>query len=609
MGGTMGEEYERALEAFLVGRYLKENGLSETLEYFLKETPVKMVPKMPEDMQSLSHILKAFRRDRDELKEKRRRIKQFEEILNLLFKELQDVYNFRSSSNANSSCTPPADQCAGNTLIVKECNSETSDGPHSSSDFNGNDAGIIETFRNRNSEHRSMENSGRMVPVVLPNRARQSNVNSSEGLHDGIHDDSTSNNYGTGSRRSERQPIYSRAQTLEHHYNRIRAYRRLNQRSKYRNLEYPASSSSSLIAYSSLPVSNFELPSVIGHNRQPLTYDAAEELKNSRKIADDKFQHGNVSDCVALQSASCEENANPKKWGVSCITKEHVFRENAAKSCSVRRDIEDLDFDEQHDSSQGKTKLLRRMHSEDKDVTSNFIESEGKKKCLGSDRGSYRRRSGDTCSLQSYTIADPTWTCSFDTASSDVAENSSVGEEHQYLERSSKKYVSYGGDMHYKAFLREKFFKSRRKERPTMRKQEQDQNRQLEDEDSQKSLICKKNTMQLKNDSDSMESFINNIDSCTPRSSPRDLHDQDSAYSCRMHSEPQKTESLRSEAMDVRPANNHASQHTDEIMEKASVDDDSSVLAELEEAVGQTVDEILRRYVLVSPPLQTLADP
>ncbi|MCO5595486.1 hypothetical protein L7F22_049530 [Adiantum nelumboides] len=224
----MEDDFQSAQEAFLVGRYLKENGLNDTLECFLKETPITMVPKMPENMQSLPQVLRGFRsllKDREELKEKRRRMQQYEEILNLLFEELRDVYNFQTPSTS-STFTPPADNEQSTTSTSKDKDKNVtkvaaaSKGEESiHSDFTGDDAQLIEDFCLQNLNHRPMDNSGKVVPVVLPKRTKQSNnTSSSEELREGMLDgcgSSNSANRNSSCGRVEGQPVYSRGQTLE----------------------------------------------------------------------------------------------------------------------------------------------------------------------------------------------------------------------------------------------------------------------------------------------------------------------------------------------------------------------------------------------------------
>ncbi|KAI5058397.1 hypothetical protein GOP47_0026567 [Adiantum capillus-veneris] len=668
----MEDDHENAQEAFLVGRYLKENGLNDTLECFLKETPIKMVPKMPGNMQSLQQILRGFRsllKDREELKEKRRRIQQYEEILNLLFEELRDVYNFQAPPMASTSM-PPADkeQSMTSTSMDKNQNfrkvsSTSQEEQCTTADFDRDNAQLIEDFCLQNLNHRPNDNSGKVIPVILPRRAKQSkNMSSSEGLSGGKRDGRGSGDNGTGnpsSGRAEGQPVYSRGQTLEHHYNRIREHRRLNGRSKHRVLEKPMTPMSTFVAYSSLPVSNDKAsPSTCGHNgRQPMVYDRQNKHCRLKKhVGADVVEHGAATACAALQSASCEESSNVKNWEVS-HKNETIGREDMVEDSGFDGAITQ---DHRHNQS-AEAKLYQVVHKKCNGLAGcNGIGSEMKdswslkfdsKQGRDSDKSHHRHETswpvtGDIHTLRrSISRPSPAWALA---VSDDAAERPEIGEEMQFLERKCQTHVACGGGLHYKAFLREKFFSTRRKQGTTVHKQElltchhgepdscsATSSSSLEHHEDQKIWSCKNNNMKFENivrpvdaaslasetanllerllplvaDSGTMQSFISNLDTQTPRLSPRDLHKQHDWHWRPFSSEPLQTDTSRSQGAHTQPSTNHESLHANEAIEEANIDDDSSVLAELEEAVGQTVDEILRRHILISPIPQPLAGP
>ncbi|MCO5581817.1 hypothetical protein L7F22_035706 [Adiantum nelumboides] len=151
-------------------------------------------------------------------------MQQYEEILNLLFEELRDVYNFQTPSTSSTFTPADNEQSTTSTSKDKDKNvtkvAATSKGEESiHSDFNGDDAQLIQDFCLQNLNHRPTDNSGKVVPVVLPKRAKQSNNTiSSEELREGMLDGCGSSdiaNINPSRGRVEGQPVYNRGQTLE----------------------------------------------------------------------------------------------------------------------------------------------------------------------------------------------------------------------------------------------------------------------------------------------------------------------------------------------------------------------------------------------------------
>lgn len=225
-----------------------------------------------------------------------------------------------------------------------------------------------------------------------------------------------------------------------------------------------------------------------------------------------------------------------------------------------------------------------------------------------------------------------------------TANSGMITEDNQLFERNfCDRRVPCTGGLHYKAFLREKFFSTWRRQ-PTTQKlmihhhQEQycgstASNSSLDhahDDDAQNnSRICSNNCTNVDNggehvdaallatetanllerllplvaDPDTMQNFINNLDTRSPRPSPRDHHMHNHQYLHHPSTEPEKAGTSRPQGIGEQTLTQHDSDKSDEMPEEANnMNDDASVLAELEEVVGRTVDDILRRYILISPP-------
>ncbi|KAH7285014.1 hypothetical protein KP509_33G007700 [Ceratopteris richardii] len=604
----MEDEFENEHEAFLVGRYLKENDLTETLECFLKETPIRVVPKMPEDMQSLPQILRDYQKDRQELKEKRRRLQQYEEILNLLFEELKDVYNFQSPPTASSSASPSVDHTEERstsasivTSSILENLSRPQDDDHVSCDLDGSDGQVIEKFCEQNSKRGPADKTSLMIPVILPKKGRLNNTNSSQGLCErGL--DATE---GIRSWRPEGQPVYSRGQALEHHYSHIRARRRRDQPLKYRQL------------------ANDEIMPKLSYSKKHVDGDTVDEVDAS-------------SGCAGSQYKSCGDNPSTDRLADSCITRESISTEKSHDydEDDVTCDTQDFSIfrgspEGHYDNQCAEAKVDQEEfhpHSHERTRVGR------KKKLMSSDQGSYQQKDGhDRLSLGLSSESNSSWCPPSHTLPGSEESSGAVG-TNRFLEPSLRNYdtcnLNYMGETNLND--------GHRRERTNSSHRSLASNSSIDngrEEAARFSCVSDKNDEESQNDEDhadptslatetasllerllplvadssSIKSFMSNLDAWTSRSCPSDMHTHERG--CHLRSQPYDVEAKRPQGKDMEPVSSHAYTATDDIMEEVSIDDASSVLIELEEIVGQTVDEILRRYVLVSPLPGTPADP
>ncbi|MCO5581818.1 hypothetical protein L7F22_035707 [Adiantum nelumboides] len=210
---------------------------------------------------------------------------------------------------------------------------------------------------------------------------------------------------------------------------------------------------STFVAYSSLPVSNDKVSvSSCGlSSRQPVVYDRKNKHGRSKKVIG--------ADVVGQGTASCDENSNAKNWAVS----KPLIKEEAVKDFDCDKIAQDRSCRQSAEAKlyKGEMKNSCRLKFHRKQGR-DFDESSHRQEIPWPGTGNVHT---PFCS-----IAKPN--CAWALAVFHEAERPEVGEKVQLLEKKSQTHVACGGGLHYKAFLREKFFSTRRKQGTTIYDQE-----------------------------------------------------------------------------------------------------------------------------------------